>query len=207
MNDKPQYMNFLFLRLDPAYHQLMMNEKVVAKQEFMACFDSFQSKMPLASYVMTGLRADCDVLLWRVNQSLDELYHMACRLQDSGIGRFLYPVYSFLGTVSGAQYASSPQVYGKPSSPSPIGNSPYLFVRPLSAKAAARLARTPRLHVADCAGLDDQECVLAFETSDLAEYRTLLSDVEPAHGAPEGSGPPNFACLLREMRDIVDSLG
>src|SRR3990167_2752622 len=107
MNDMANdtfYMNFHFMRLEPGYHRLISNEKVVAKQEFLSAFDAMQHRMPIASYALSGLNSDCDLLIWRVSRRLEDLHAMSCRLQYSGLGKYLLTTRTLLGTVSGERY-------------------------------------------------------------------------------------------------------
>lgn len=207
---KPIYMNFAFLRLDPAYHRLMKNEKVVAKQEFLASYDTYQAKIPTAAYALTGVRADCDIMFWRIAPRIDDFNSMSCRLQESGVGKYLTPARSLLGTVAGQDYVPPAVLKGskKGETPKILGKSPYLFVRPVIGGDPGALPRTvglptARLHVADCSGLDDHDYILAFETQEPTEYRTFMAKWADAPTAQ----CPTYVCLLREIRDIVDSLG
>jgi chlorite dismutase len=205
MNQPSLYTNFQFLRLDPSYHTLMVNEKVVAKQDLLSGFDVYQRKMTIATYALTGLRPDCDVLIWRSGQSLEDFQAMSCRLQTSGMGKYLLPAYSFLGT---------------PSTPPAGQRARYLFVRlfaPPADKRAQALdevlkaaARRPSLkvHAADSAGLDDQDHLLAFETDEPRDYRDLAMELrEPKAGTIPLKDAPSFTCILRDIRDVVDSFG
>lgn len=206
-----QYMNFMFLRLDVVFHQLLSNEKVVARQEFMASFDTFQSRFPVATYALSGLRADCDILLWRLSPSLDDFYRMTSRLQESGLGKYLFSTHSFTGCVPASRHAWTPGAIKEPKGV--LGTAPYLFVRPVWGRPPESLpdpAKFPsaRIHIAESFDLPERGFILAFESSDPAEYRDYLSAWTTGGSAPSQSQQePTFICLLREMRDIVDSFG
>jgi len=216
------FMNFQLLRLDSSYHSLMSNEKVVAKQEFLSSLDAEQRRIPIATYALTGLRADCDLLLWRVASSLEQLQDMSSRLQSSGMGKFIVPVYSFLGAVSDASYVRV-QAADKSDAPRPqsFGAARYLFVQPLIAAAGASRAEIPkefsrtaaahgavRMHAADCAGFDDPDYLFAFETDDPAAWSRLAIELR---GGPIASlterETPTFAAIARDVRDLVDEIG
>ena len=85
----PTFVNFQILRIDPRYHTLLSNEKVVAKQEFLSCYDTFQRQMKLAAYGLTGLSASGDLLIWRVSPDLALFNQMTGRLQGAGLGKYL----------------------------------------------------------------------------------------------------------------------
>jgi len=201
----------MFLRLDVVFHQLMTNEKVVARQEFMSSFDSFQSKFPVATYALTGLRSDCDILLWRLSTSLDDFHRMSSRLQESGIGKYLFSTHSYLGCVPASRYAWTPGAAHEPKGV--LGTADYLFVRPVWGRAPdplpdPALFPSARIHIAETFDLPERGFVLAFETPEPREYRDYLAAWNAKGSAPsQAQQEPTFVCLLREMRDIVDSFG
>lgn len=199
------YMNFRFYRLDSAYLHLMANEKVVAKQEFMATFDSVQERMPIATYALTGLRSDCDLMIWRVTPHIKDLHAMSARLQSSGLGKFFIPAASFTGTVTGNQYALPKTKVGARSAPPKIlGIAPYLVVEALRGDPppAAGNCSAGKLHIADSRSLDDQDVILACETDDPLKYRAFAAE------ALKGREPrATYICLQGAMREIIDSLG
>lgn len=66
-----------------------------------------------------------------------------------------------------------------------------------------------RLHVTDCAGLDDPDFVLAFETEQPQEYRRFVKALEEdseTKWAAATLGGLSFTCLQRAIQDIVDGL-
>src|SRR5690349_5764885 len=67
-----QFVNFHFLRLDPAFRQLPNDEKEAARAEFIELFRNPTKGMLCLSYSTAGLKADCDVLLWRISMSPDD---------------------------------------------------------------------------------------------------------------------------------------
>jgi len=199
------YMNFLFLRLDTAYHQLMSNEKVVAKQEFLSAFDSMQHRMPIASYAMTGLKTGCDILLWRVSRRMEDLHAMSTRLHYSGLGKYLITTQSFLGTVPGQRYtAPAPKAGEEP--PVVLGHKPYLIVAPIFQPTRETLPKndpspSSHLHIADATGLDDPDHIVAFETGDPAEFRQFAEAWKIA------SNTSTYTCILASVKEIIDSFG
>lgn len=199
------YMNFRVLRLDPAYHRLLPNEKVVAKQEFLSAFESAAERMPVAAYAGSGLSAACDVLIWRVSPHLKDLHAMTARLQSAGMGKFLSPARSWLGTVSADRYAWPLRGGRSPGQP-PIGNAPNVVVRAARRVGSgawpeeARFAGA-RVHLADGRGLGDVDWVTAFETADPLQHR------EFAAAAPSCAESETVVGILAPIRDIVDSLG
>lgn len=208
---KTSYMNFHFLRLDAGYHRLLPNERVVAKQEFLSAFDSMQDRMPLASYALTGLSGDCDMLLWRVSDRLQDFHAMSSRLQGIGLGKYLLPVRSLLGVVAdGSRYALEEAPPSKRAeAPKSLGHAPYLVLQASRSAAALTLPpsdKFPRLHVhcAESSGLDGHDLIVAVEAPDPMEAARYFALWKPPQ-------PPERVCaytgILGSMRDIIDSFG
>ncbi|OGR60160.1 MAG: hypothetical protein A2X36_12300 [Elusimicrobia bacterium GWA2_69_24] len=177
-----------FFRLDPSFHSLMNNEKLVAKQDFLGVFDRFQERNRVAAYTLTGLSADCDILLWSVSPRLEDFIEMSNRLQESGFGKHLVLVRSHLGTLS-----------------APGSGSRMLFVQPFPEEALAALtAPAPdaggKLQVLDGRGLGEQPLVALFESDDPLAFRRVLAR------SPETAGAPVHVCVLRDIRDLVDGI-
>lgn len=194
---KHLYMNFRLLRLDGAFHRLLPNEKVVAKQELLSAFDAAERTLSISAYATTGL-SDCDLLLWRLSPDVEELHEASCRLHRAGMGKYLEGVRSYLGTVPADRYAVAA---GKP----PIlGKAPYLSLRILPSSAGPALQKlqgfpAERLHAADLTGFGADGWAAAFEAQDPLEHRRLAQALPPASEV-------HFA-LHRETRDLVDNLG
>ncbi|MFH2205068.1 MAG: chlorite dismutase family protein [Elusimicrobiota bacterium] len=207
MPNSTYYMNFHFLRLDHSYHKLISNEKVVAKQDFLSAFDAMAHHMPIATYALSGLRSDCDMLIWRVSRRLEDLHAMSCRLQYSGIGKYLITARTMLGTVSGTRYTPPPQEdTDADGGPTVIGKAPYLIVQPILKNTRNSMPQNDpssesHLHIADATGLDDPDHIVAFETKDPLEFRQFA---ESWKIAPD---TPTYTCIQAGIKEIIDSFG
>jgi len=220
------YVNFLFLKAEISFRTLQSNEKLVAKQQFLDAFDRYHERTALAAYSLVGLRADCDLLLWRVDPCLETFQEMSSRLLTTGIGKYLRPVYSYLGATHppatirnlGLETGQAPPVPGK---------FPYLFTHPfvrnrtwyaLPVAERRRILeehrrvrdRYPglRLQIFYSLGLDDQDLLLAFESENPGEFLELAAELrESVWGAYTLRDTPAFTCIVRDPREILDSLG
>ncbi len=99
------YSSFMFLKLDPAFRRLETNEKMAAKQEFENVIAHSQEKLFLRTYQINGLRADCDLLIWRISNDLQDLQDMCAKTFLDGVGKYLNPVYSFIGLYHPKEHA------------------------------------------------------------------------------------------------------
>lgn len=205
------FVHLQFLRLDPGFHALQSNEKLMARQHYLAVLESSQKTAALHAYSLTGLRADCDVLLWRVAGDLEPLRETAQRLHASGLGQYLIPVLSYLALSPEGDAADRALSRGDAASEvrwgaAEPGPSRCLFFM-TCAKAAlpgyrASASRHPslRLRSFDSLRLDGEELLIACETDQPADFARFLRglDAEPA---------PVFPCLRMDVRDLVESLG
>src|SRR5207244_2801495 len=66
-----QFVNFAFFKLDPAFRRIPDDDKWQARSEFLKLFQSPWENMMCLTYSTTGLKADCDFLLWRISASPD----------------------------------------------------------------------------------------------------------------------------------------
>lgn len=185
---------------------LMSNEKVVARQEFLATFDQFPHRLPVAVYALDGLSADADLLIWRVSPDLEDFHTMAMRLRRSGFGRYLLPAQSYTGTVASADYPFEPRAKGSKDA-GPIGNKRFVLVAPVSASEAEALrggsaaGDDGRLHLVDCRGLDKPAFIAAYETDDAGGFARLLKQRVPDANVATMVG------IRTDAPDLIESAG
>lgn len=214
MPDKPQYVQYMFWRLDSVFQNLESNERIVAKQHFLGTWESFQDKALLVAYSTTGLRTDCDVLCVRAADSLELLQDMSSRLQSSGMGKFLIPTYSYLGTASPEiRYVAKA---GGPAEFAP-GQRRYLFFSPWVSEPESRGKQDQALDKAAAAhgftlhpglrGLDEYDDLVAAETDRPEAYPAFAGELRLARKETHSTVGPTFVAVLKDIRDQVDSLG
>ena len=219
-----QFVNFQFLKLDPVYYRLLPNEKVVAVQEFLNAWEAYQGKLLLLTYSLVGIRADCDILLWRVSENLEIFQEMTATLRSSGVGRYLHPVYSYLAMTRRSLYVDkiTPEHDDARTRIVP-GKSKYLFVYPfVKTHEWYQLPMKDRQAMMDehirvgvkypsvkinttySFGLDDQEFVVAFETDHPQDFLDLVMELRESKGRVYTlRDTPTFTCILKDIRDIV----
>ena len=95
------YSSFMLVKLQPDFRRLISNEKIAAKQEFENMVGACQEKVFLRTYMVSGLRADSDMLFWRMSDDLTYLQEVCARTFSTGAGKYLTPVHSFLGVNHG----------------------------------------------------------------------------------------------------------
>ncbi|MBI4345216.1 MAG: chlorite dismutase family protein [Elusimicrobia bacterium] len=209
-----QYVQYAFWRLDSVFHNLESNERIVAKQHFLGTWESFQNKALLVSYSLTGLRSDCDILCVRVADSLELLQDMTCRLQSSGVGKFMIPTYSYL-----AQAEPETRYVGKASAPTEFspGQKRYLFFSPWVSEPGKRAKNAAPLQKAAAAhnlvlhpglrGLEEYDDLLAAEADRTEDYAAFSAEVRVSRQETHSTVGPTFVATLKDIRDQIDALG
>ncbi|HET9109369.1 MAG TPA: chlorite dismutase family protein [Ktedonobacterales bacterium] len=92
-------------RADPAFHRLSEDERQATKASFLAALEGRDKSITLRGvYSMVGLRGNADLLLWAWGADLDALQRLAVALRQSGLGRYLTQVETYLGVVSVPRY-------------------------------------------------------------------------------------------------------
>ncbi len=226
--DIRQYVNFAFYKLDPAFRRLQSNERIVHKQEFLSAIEGFQKKLMFLTYSLVGLRADCEILFWRIGQDLDAFQEMTSRLQSTGIGKYLIPVYSYLAMTKRSLYVDkiNPEHDDARLKIVP-GKSKYLFVYPfvktrewyhLPIEERQKMMDehirigskyvSVKLNTTYSFGLDDQEFVVAFETDIPKDFLDLVQELRESKGSKYTlRDTPTFTCVNKDLSAILDSLG
>ncbi|OGS12767.1 MAG: hypothetical protein A2285_01570 [Elusimicrobia bacterium RIFOXYA12_FULL_57_11] len=225
-NKASVYSSFMFLKLQPEFRKLVSNEKIAAKQEFEGMVANCQEKIFLRTYMVAGLRADSDILFWRMSDDLGYLQEICARTFSTGAGRYFTPSHSFLG------------VYHPPADIQPkdlefgflpknaFGRHRYMLLHPvikantwydlpeaererLTAERARVIAGHKDINenFFFSYGLDDQEMIVEREARTLedliAATRELRLQRIKAHTAVD---KPVFLCLGRDLREIMDAI-
>ncbi len=223
-----QYVNFLFYRVDPAWRRLPRREREVGKKEFKTVVEESAPEMLILPYTLVGIRADADLMLWRITYDLDLLQRMATKLLTTGLGAHLSPTYSYLAMTKRSIYVDKldPE---HPADRTRIvpGKSKYLFVYPFvktrdwyRMTQAARQGmmdehiqigtkyQSVKLNTTYSFGLDDQEFVVAFETDKPGDFLDLVMEMRGAEASRFTlRDTPTFTCLARSLDETLDSLG
>lgn len=223
-----QYVNFAFYRLDPAWRRLPHHEREVGKKDFKSVVEEFTSEMIILPYTLVGIRADADLMLWRIATDLDLFQRMTTKLLMTGLGTYLAPAYSYLAMTKRSIYMDKLDP-DHPADRTRIvpGKSKYLFVYPFVKNRdwyrmtqAARQGmmdehievgtkyRSVRLNTTYSFGLDDQEFVVAFETDKPGDFLDLVMELRGTEASRYTlRDTPTFTCLARSLDEALDSLG
>jgi chlorite dismutase len=224
-----QAVQFSFFKLRPEWWHLSDEVQRKHGREFLALLDSWNDRLLLVSYSLVGIRADCDIMLWKAAESIDDLHSLGVGIRTSGLGRYLEPAYAFLSLTKRSIYVREHQHEGQEGNRLrilPVG-AKYLFVYPFvktRAWYALPLERRQammnehirighkyprvRLNTTYSFGLDDQEFVLAFESDYPSDFLDLVMELREAETSMYTlRDTPIFTCIKAEGEELLRALG
>ena len=224
-----QAVQFNFFKLRSEWWHLSDEVQRKYGREFLALLNRWDEKLLLVSYSLVGIRADCDIMLWKAAESIDDLHELGVEIRSSGLGRYLEPAYAYLSLTKRSIYVREHEHEGQEGSRlriAPVG-AKYLFVYPF-VKTRAWYAlpleqrqammnehirighKYPRvrLNTTYSFGLDDQEFVLAFESDYPSDFLDLVMELREAETSMYTlRDTPIFTCIKAEGEELLRSLG
>jgi chlorite dismutase len=222
---KRQFINFAFYKLDPAFRRLPDAERRAAKDEFLKAYRSFDEKLICVSYSHFGIRAESDLMLWRISYAMEDFETMSSVLLKTKLGAWLHTPYSYLSMSKRSTYVDkiNPEHEGQRSIIKP-GRYKYLFVYPflktrewfLKPQEERQKMMDEHIRVGNkfpsvklnttySFGFDDQEWVVAFETDVPGDFLDLVMALRETQGSLFTlRDTPIFTCLRRPMDEILD---
>ncbi|MEX2135534.1 MAG: chlorite dismutase family protein [Chloroflexota bacterium] len=193
MSDE-RFVHAWLLRLDPAWRRQAATEREAEIAAFCAAAERSQARVMQHAYSTIGLRAEGDLLLWRMADRIEEIEETAADLLASGIGRWMTPAISMIGLTRPSQYVKRPS--SQEQSLFSGERSRYLVVYPFVKsvdwyltpaeerqevmKGHMRVGhRFPQVRqlLAYSFGLDDQEFIVAYETDELVAFQDLVREL------------------------------
>ena len=107
MSDE-RFVHAWLLRLDPGWRRQPARERQADLDAFCAAADRAAARLIQHAYSTIGLRADGELLLWRMAERIEEVEDTAADLLASGVGRWLTPTISMIGLTRPSQYVKRP---------------------------------------------------------------------------------------------------
>ena len=182
------------LRLDPAWRRRSAEERRADLDAFCGAAERTDRRLTQHAYSTIGLRAEGDLLLWRMADDLEAIEETAADLLSAGIGRWMTPTLGMIGLTRPSQYVKRPTTQEQ--SLFTGERSRYLVVYPFVKSTEWYL--TPagerqevmkghmrvghhypqvRQLLAYSFGIDDQEFIVAYETDDLVAFQDLVREL------------------------------
>ena len=189
-----RFVHAWLLHLDPAWRRRSVDERGADIEAFRAAADRAGARLLQHAYSTIGLRAEGDLLLWRMADSIEAVEETASDLLATGIGRWMTTSLSMIGLTRPSQYVKRPTTQEQ--SLFTGDRSAYLVVYPFvksiewylapaeerqeAMKGHMRIGHAyPQIRqlLAYSFGLDDQEFIVAYETDDLVAFQDLVRDL------------------------------
>ena len=223
MSDE-RFVHAWLLRLDPAWRRRSAEQRRDDLDAFCAAAGRSEGRLLQHSYSTIGLRAEGDLLLWRMATSIEAVEETAADLLASGIGRWLTPAISMIGLTRPSQYVKRPTAQEQ--SLFTGERSPYLVVYPFVKSVAWYLLPADerqavmrghmkvghaypqvRQLLAYSFGLDDQEFIVAYETDDLVAFQDLVRELRETESRRSTvRDTPIITGIHRPLGDILGLL-
>ena len=219
-----RFVQALVLGLDPAWRRLPEQERADDAAAFREAVERF-SAVTTFSYSMIGLRADAELMLWRLAGSLDELEEADAEALRAGVGRWLRVSHSLLGIIQPSQYVKRPTEQEQ--SLFTGERSRYLIVYPFTKTAdwylLGQSARQGIMNehmrigheytqvrqlLAYSFGIDDMDFLVAYETDDLPAFGNLVRELRGTESRRSTvRDTPILTCVHRPLAEIMGMLG
>ena len=226
---KRQYVNYLFLKVDPAWRRLARDERERGKGEFEGVIKDWKSRSIIIPFTTVGTRADTDFMLWRISERLEDFTEMSTQLLTTGLGQWCATPYSFLGMTKRSMYVDKHEHPGSEGRRTRVvpAEKKYLFVYPfwkttewyqLSKDERQQMMnvhietghRYPgiKINTIYCFGLDDPEFVVAFEGDKPEEFLDLVMEMRE-HEVRKYTlrDTPILTCIRGSISEVLATLG
>ena len=223
-----QFVNFHYLKLDPAFRRLPASEKEEARQEFQKLFAAPRPGLMCLTYSTAGLKAGADILLWRISLAPDDFQAQTAAINRTRLGAYLSSPHSFLAMTKRSMYIDKVDPFHTAESRTHVipGKRKYLFVYPFVKTRDWYLLPLERrqeimdhhikvgnefpsvkLNTTYSFGLDDQDFVVAFETEEPKDFLDLVMKLRETESSKYTErDTPIFTCVQLPMEKILEQL-
>jgi chlorite dismutase len=223
--DEQRYVHVLGLRVDPLWRRLPDDARARDAEAFARAAEAATARVRAFTYSMVGLRAEVDLLFWRLGPSVQALEETAAAMLRAGLGRYLTVGHTMLGYVRPSQYVKKPTTQEQAMFTG--RRQAYLIVYPfvktadwyLLDQATRQTMMNEHMKVghqfpmvqqllAYSFGLDDQEFIVAYETDDLPAFVELVYALRMTQGRRYTlRDTPILTGVHRPLREILGLLG
>jgi chlorite dismutase len=188
-----------------------------------------KDKFQTLTYSTVGMRPDCEIMLWQICYTPDELQMMRSEMLSTRMGGYLETPHNFIAMTKRSQYLIGHEHEGQSDSRGVIfpGGQKYIFVYPFWKTRAWYLLpleerqkmmsehirighEYPRvkLNTTYSFGMDDQEFVVAFETDYPEDFLDLVQRLRESQGSAYTlRDTPIFTCIKTSVDEMLKRLG
>jgi chlorite dismutase len=215
-----QFVKYTFLKVDPAWRRLDLEERSRHKREFLAACEDFAEGRLLRAFSLMGTRGDADLMLLSQAANLQRIHELHVVLAQSGLMHWCETPYSYLAMTKPSEYSDESRLEVRPA------HAKYLFVYPfVKTREWYLLSREERwkvmqehitvgreypnidLNTSYSFGLDDQEFVVAFETDDPSDFLDLVQRLRTTESSRYTKrDTPTFTCVSMSVERALNAL-
>jgi chlorite dismutase len=189
-----RFMHAWLLGVDPAWRRRSAGDRRADLDAFCRAAGRAEQRLVQHAYSTIGLRAEGELLLWRMAEGLEAVQETAADHLTAGIGRWMTPALSFIGLTRPSQYVTRPTAQEQSLFAEararylvvyPFVKSVDWYLTPLEERKRVMAGhirvghRYPQVRqlLAYSFGLDDQEFIVAYETDDLVAFQDLVREL------------------------------
>lgn len=225
-----QFVAFSFFKVDLAWRRLDAAERDRGKKEFAAVIEKFTAdrRLMVLPYTTVGMRADSEMMLWRIGYTLEAIQENTSQLLATGLGRYLISTHNFLAMTKRSTYIDKLDPHHQEDRMHIIpGQMKYIFIYPFVKSRDWYLKphadrqrimdehirvgskyKSVKLNTTYSFGLDDQEFVVAFESDRPEDFLDLVMELRETEGSKYTlRDTPIFTCIAKSVHEMLDSLG
>ena len=223
--DAPEFVQYLFLRIDPSWRRVAETERRQGRAEFAKALCDARDDVTWYSYSTLGLKPGTDLMFWWRAADPDAAQRLTGALLQTGLGRYCEIAHSLWGITRPSVYTkrrtTQEHALAEPT------RLKYLVVYPFSKTIEwylmSRDARQGLMnehmrvgHEYDdvrqvllySTGLDDQEFVVAYETDSLERHHQLVVALRSTESRRYTlRDTPIFTAIHRPLDDALSLVG
>lgn len=224
-----QFISFSYYKLNPQWRFLSDEEKRRGRDEWIAAVREYsENGTVVVPYSCVGVRAEHDILLWRIDYQLERLQQMQAALNQTGLGKYLQPSLAFLSMSKRSVYVDkiNPEHEDLRTHIKP-GRGKYIFVYPFVKSREWYLLHpqtrqgimdehiqigvkypSVKLNTTYSFGLDDQDFVVAFEGDYPEDFLDLVMELRESDGSKYTvRDTPIITGVKGTLEEVLDTLG
>lgn len=223
-----QFVNFMFLRVNPDWRKLDGEAKRIFKSEFQNVFAQYNEDMLLFSYSLVGFDSKADLMFWRIGNSLDLIQDMTAKLYRTNLGSFLETTDNYLSVTKKRMFISLVENSNLEDRFHIVaGEKKYHFVYPCAkhsdwyAKSGderdllveenfmvGKKFENIKIHLTHAFGFSEQEFIISFETDEPKDFLALAEELRQTPASKFTlRGMPVYTCRQRPLMECLDALG
>ena len=223
-----QFVNFMFLRVNPDWRKLDSAKKEIFKKEFQTIFNEYNENFLLFSYSLVGFDSKADLMFWRIGSSLDLIQEMTAKIYRTNLGSFLETTDNYLAV-------TKKRMFIPPTADKSVedryhifaGEKKYHFVYPCAKHTdwfektieertslieenfmVGKKFENIKIHLTHAFGFSEQEFIISFETDEPKDFLALAEELRETTASKFTlRGMPIYTCRQRSLSECLDALG